>query len=286
MNAIEKQMVDLLCEMKAKHHVVGVKAEFEAEGTRLEEAMRLKEVSLRAGLGLTLKIGGCEALKDMFDAISLGTEHLVAPMVETPYALKKYLQAVKIAFDEELRGDMDFLINLETITACRNFDAMLELPEVELLDGIVLGRVDLTGSMSLSRESVNADGIRDLCHQMAAKAKARGMTVVVGGGVSVHSLPFFRSFPAGHIDRFETRKVVFECPGALENREEAFLRAVEFELLWLRNKKNYYGAIHREDDARLAMMEERYRTSIEAVKAHGERREQDRLQAEHIVQPR
>jgi len=280
MNAIEKQMVALLCELKANHHVIGVKAEFEAEGTRLEEAMRLKEVSLRAGLGLTLKIGGCEALKDMFDAAALGTQHIVAPMVETPYALRKYLLSLKIAFDEEARADMDFLINLETETACRNFDAMLDIPNIELLDGIVLGRVDLTGSMDLSRESINADPIRDLCLAMAAKARARGLKVVVGGGVSVHSLPFFRAFPDGHLDRFETRKVVFSCPGALDNREEAFLRAVEFELLWLRNKKNYYGAIHREDDARLVMMEERYRNSIEAVKAHGERRAEDRLISE------
>jgi hypothetical protein len=86
--------------------------------------------------------------------------------------------------------------------------------------------------------------------------------VVVGGGVSVHSLPFFKAFPEGHLDRFETRKVVFRCPEAINNPEEAFLKAVEFELMWLKNKKNYYGAIHREDDSRLEMMEERYRSSI------------------------
>jgi hypothetical protein len=81
----------------------------------------------------------------------------------------------------------------------------------------------------------------------------------------VHSLPFFLRFPAGHIDRFETRKVVFNCPGALKNSEEAFLKAVEFEISWLRNKKNHYGLIHREDDARLVMMEERYQKSIAAL---------------------
>jgi hypothetical protein len=88
----------------------------------------------------------------------------------------------------------------------------------------------------------------------------------VGGGVSVHSLPFFRSFPKGHIDRYETRKVVFSCPGALENHETAFLKAVEFEIMWLKNKKSYYTQISKEDDVRLSMMEERYRKSIEAIK--------------------
>lgn len=265
MNTTEKRMVELLIELKERYHCAGVKAEFEAEGTRIEEAMRLKEVSMKAGLGLTLKIGGCEAMKDMFEATSLGVHHLVAPMVETPYALKKYLQAVKIVFSEELRQDMDFLINLETITACENFEAMLELPELDLLTGIVLGRVDLTGSLGMTRTDVNSERILQICLKAAAQAKARGLLVVVGGGVSVHSQPFFQSFPEGHLDRFETRKIVFQCPGALQNSEAAFLKAVEFELLWLKNKKNYYGAIHREDDARLVMMEDRYRASIEAA---------------------
>ena len=265
MNTLEKKMVSLLKELREEYHVVGVKAEFEAEGTRLEEAMRLKEVSLKAGLGLTLKIGGCEAIKDMFEATSLGTEHLVAPMVETPYALKKYLQAVNLAFSQDQRADMDFLINLETITAVENFDKMLEIPEIGSLSGSVLGRVDLTGSMGLNRDSVNGDQVLQIGLDVARKAKAKGLTVVVGGAVSVHSLPFFQAYPAGHLDRYETRKVVFGCPGALENKQDAFLKAVEFEIMWLQNKREYYGSIHREDDARLAMMEERYRKSIDAV---------------------
>ena len=100
---------------------------------------------------------------------------------------------------------------------------------------------------------------------VTVKGAKGSLTMVVGGGVSVHSLPFFRAFPAGHIDRFETRKVIFSCPGALNNPEEAFLKAVHFELLWLKNKKAYYGAIHHEDDARLEMMEKRYRDSIDMI---------------------
>jgi len=268
MNLLEKQMVDHLVGLKENCHVTGVKAEFEAEGTRLEEAMRLKEVSMKAGLGLTLKIGGCEAIRDMFEASNLGAEHLVAPMVETPYALKKYLQAARTAFSGEQRTDMDFLINLETITACGNFDEMLKLPEIGLLSGVVLGRVDLTGSMNLSRDEINGERIRSICLDMASKAKAAGKSVVVGGGVSAHSQSFFHSFPSGHIDRFETRKVVFSCPGALQNTESAFLKAVEFELMWLKNKQAYYSLISHEDDKRLQMMEERYRKSIDAIHNH------------------
>jgi hypothetical protein len=265
MNLMERRMLDLLVELKEAYHVTGVKAEFEAEGTRIDEAMRLKEISTRAGVGMTIKIGGCEAIKDMFEAASLGTQYLVAPMVETAYALKKYLAAIQIAFTPEQRQDMEFLINVETITACQNFDAMLALPDIDLLAGIVIGRVDLSGSIGLDRDSINGTEILKLSLEAAAKAKAKQKDVVVGGGVSVHSLPFFRDFPKGHLNRFETRKIVFRCPEALSNREEAFLKAVEFEILWLRNKKSYYGTIHREDDQRLAMMEARYQRSIEAI---------------------
>lgn len=267
MNPTEKRMVEILSDLKSRYCVTGVKAEFEAEGTRIEEAMMLKNVVSRAGVGLNIKIGGCEAIKDMFDANSLGADRIIAPMVETPYALKKFLGAAKLAFFNESYEDCELLINLETITSFRNFDAMLDIPEIKDLDGIVIGRVDLTGSLGLTREAVNSPEILDLSLQAAAKAKARGLQVVVGGGVSVHSKPFFAKFPAGHLDRFETRKVIFGCPGALDNPEEAFLCAVEFEILWLKNKRDYYGAIHREDEKRIAMMEERYRRSIDGIQA-------------------
>lgn len=113
MNRLEKKMVGLLLELKEVHNVSGVKMEFEAEGTRMEEAMRLKEISTRVGLELTVKVGGCEAVKDMFESASLGVDHLVAPMVETQYALKKYLNALRVAFSDEQRQDMEFFINLE-----------------------------------------------------------------------------------------------------------------------------------------------------------------------------
>ncbi|MFX8766458.1 hypothetical protein ABTM49_19730, partial [Acinetobacter baumannii] len=67
------------------------------------------------------------------------------------------------------------------------------------------------------------------------------------------------------LDRFETRKVIFQCPAAIKNSEAAFLKAVEFELLWLKNKQNHYSAIAREDSERIKMMEARYKQQIEKM---------------------
>jgi len=259
MNLLEKRMVNVLKDLKENHNVGGVKAEFEAEGTRLEEALRLKEVVTKAELDLTIKVGGSEALKDMFDARSIGVTRIVGPMVETPYALKKFLAAAKMAFPEEERRDVSFLINVETIDTYRNFDRMLGLKEIAELKGIVLGRVDMTGSMGLTREDINSEQIFKIANDLLPKAKKHGMECVIGGGVSAASLPFFRRLPTGVLDRYETRKVIFQCPAALgEDAGKGILKAVGFELMWLKNKRDFYGMIFDEDKNRLEMLQSRY----------------------------
>jgi 4-hydroxy-2-oxoheptanedioate aldolase len=259
-------MTDALKDLKDNHCVNGIKAEFEAEGTRLEEALRLKEVVMRAGLGLTIKIGGCEALRDMFESRVIGVERLVAPMVETAYALKKFLAAVKLAFPAEERDVISFAVNVETIGACRAFDEMLALPDINTLGGIVMGRVDLTGSMGLTREEANSRQIFDITRDLFIKAKRQSLETAIGGGVSAASLPFFRELPAGTIDRYETRKVIFGCPGALsQDADKGILKAVGFELMWLKNKRDYYKTISQEDDQRIVMLESRYKGMIEAA---------------------
>jgi len=257
-------MVDVLKDLCENHAVTGVKAEFEAEGTRLEEALRLKEVVMKAGLGLTIKIGGSEALRDMYECRTIGVERIVAPMIESAFALKKFLSATRLVFPEDERNDIIFAVNIETITGCKNFDDMLNIPEISGLNGIVMGRVDLTGSMAMSRDDINSRRVFEITRDLFVKSKARGLENAVGGGVSAESLPFFRDLPQGTLDRYETRKVIFKCPEALDhNAAKGILKAVGFELLWLRNKRDYYKSISMEDEQRLQMMEKRYKTLIE-----------------------
>jgi 4-hydroxy-2-oxoheptanedioate aldolase len=265
MNSLERKMVDTLKDLLDNHAVNGIKAEFEAEGTRLEEALRLKEVVMKAGLGLTIKIGGCEALRDMYECRTIGVERIVAPMIESAFALKKFLGAVRIAFPEDERQDIMVAVNIETITGCKNFDAMLSLADINGLNGIVMGRVDLTGSWEMKRDDVNSDRVLEITRELFVKSRKKNLENAVGGGVSAHSLPFFRSLAADNlIDRYETRKVIFKCPEALNaNPDKGILKAVGFELLWLKNKRDYYKNISIEDEERLQMLEKRYKALIE-----------------------
>lgn len=266
MNNLELKMVDVLKELRDKHSAIGVKAEFEAEGTRLEEVLRLKDIAMRADLGLTIKIGGCEAVRDMYECRVIGVERIVAPMVESPYALKKFILAINLAFPEEELRRILFAVNIETITACNQIDVMLNSENLRSLGGIVVGRGDLACSIGLTRDHINCDQVFRLSEMVLKKAKQAGLETLIGGGVSADSLPFFERLEPALLDKFETRKVLFDFHNyEREKAREGILKAVGFELLWLKNKRDYYGLIADEDAGRIRTLESRYKDSIESV---------------------
>jgi hypothetical protein len=260
MNATERQMVRILRTGAEEFGYVSVKAEFEAEGTRPDELLRLVDIARSANLPLTVKIGGCEAIRDLLESKQIGVRYVVAPMVETSYALSKFIAAKTAIFSTEEAEDTDFLFNVETSTAFNNRKSIIELASGKPgVNGVVFGRVDYVGSLGAHRDSINTDAVTERIVDIANDCRANDLDLVVGGGVSRDSIAALKTIRAAHLTRFETRKVVFSA-SALDhpNIEQGLLAAVHFELLWLMNKREYYGAIHREDQRRIEMLEERW----------------------------
>ena len=256
MNSAERKMLDLLKKGRDEYGVVAVKAEFEAEGTRPDELLRLLELAQRADLKVALKIGGCEAVSDLHACKLYGAGYVIAPMVETPYALSKFIDARgKVYPANEERAK--FYFNLETETTLRNLDEMIAKARGKV-DGIVFGRVDFTLSRGMPRDGVNDTAITEAVLKVAHACARADLELVVGGGVSTSAIAALRQFRSVRLDRFETRKIIFDGKACTEESiGEGIANAVQFELAWLRNKRDYYKAISMEDDARIGMMEAR-----------------------------
>ena len=260
MNSIERNMLQLLRELKEKYGVFEIKAEFEAEGSCMDEMMRLKDVTSAAGLPIILKIGGVEAVTDIYCALQIGVKGIIAPMSETPFALSKFINMVDTMVAKDNAADIEFAFNMETITTVHNLDAMLALPNLKTVQGMTIGRVDLTGSMNLDRRAVDSPEIFDICQQACKKAKAAGIKTGVGGAISTASIDFLSRLNSdGILDKFETRKVVFPA-ASVSYGEPALLKAIEFELEWLKSKRRFYSLVKTTDEKRIEMLEKRLAT--------------------------
>lgn len=260
MNSLEEKMLYILEDLKENYHVSGIKAEFEAEGSRFDEVLRLKDSISKIDLDLTIKIGGCEAISDMREAKNLSPAVIVAPMVETPYAMKKFVNAIDNVFTE--KENIKFYINTETITGFNNFNDMVTSDDFKKLDGVVLGRGDMTSSIGLTRDDVNSEQIYNIAYSISNIMNEQNKNFIVGGGVSVESLPFFKRLP--YLSGFQTRKVIFDSKALLSNQaDKGILKAIGFEIMWLKNKQEYYG-LSKQDEIRIEMLS-KYNNIIETV---------------------
>jgi hypothetical protein len=256
------RLIDSLRAGKDASYFAGVKAEFEAEGSRLEDLKVLLYSGKQAGLETLVKIGGCEALRDMRDLATLGrVENVLAPMIESSFALKKYLAMGK-KVGEEYGFSPRLFINLETISAWRVFSDILELGlEDGSLHGVTFGRGDFAESMGFSRSEVDRSEVTEILLEACELVSAAGIEFHVGGSITGNSMGILRELQARNAHGFETRKISWRfsnLPNSKSELEHSINQGLRFELDWLEAKRSRYSRIASEDDSRVLELKKRF----------------------------
>ena len=198
-------MLDSLLELKEVHGVYGIKAEFEAEGARMDELICLRELILRADLNFITKIGGCEAVHDMQQCKLLGATGIMAPMIETPFAMSKFVGAAKRVYGDDM-DSVEWIINAETKTCHANYKEILEVGS-GFLKTVTVGRSDLSASMGIARKDIETEPVFEATRDLLQMSRHAGITTNFGGNIGIESIPFIVGM-SDVADRFETRKVV------------------------------------------------------------------------------
>lgn len=196
-----------------KNNILFLKGSFEDEGLKDFEVEILSSLSRERRIPLAFKIGGCEAKTDIEKSLNFGAKCVVAPMVESVFATRKFITATDPWMDLLTERN----INIETITAVNSVEDILK-ENHKYISGIVVGRTDLALSMGLSRDMVDSDIVMEKVEKALMAAKKYGLTTTMGGSVNINSVTHVANmFKKNLLDRYETRKVIMK---ALPNEEE------------------------------------------------------------------
>lgn len=230
----------------------GIKISFEDEGALYNEVISMSNLTSSVGLELSIKIGGCEAKRDIIDCIDLNCDTIVAPMIESRFALEKFLKSLDSYNYNKKKG-----FNLETIGAYKN------LEEISLLfnkvDFVTIGRVDFVGSLGKDRDFVDTDEMYAIVENIFKKAREHNTLCYMGGAVSINSKDFIKKLIENNLlDKFETRYIIYDVKSIdMNNFEKLLYLGNVFEVEWLKFVNNRYMLHANKDVKRIKMIEER-----------------------------
>lgn len=213
--------------------IIALKGEFEAEG--LSRDVLAAEVIYAAANGLPylVKIGGCEAKSDMRFLIQIGVKRIVAPMIESGFAMKKYMQMLP-------NGAFDHVgVTIETINAVERIEEILDAGDK--LTEVTVGRTDLTASFD--GPGVDCPKTVSMVKAVARAARNRGLQTTMGGAVNGQTRHLLEEDEELRqlVACVETRKCVMHVPDFLQ--QGALAAAFELETRLLEMRESFHGAI-------------------------------------------
>ena len=227
MNKLKQRLKEL-----KNYGVVGIRTDMASEVVSEQEFTIFKQLSEDLGLKYVVKIGGCDALTDIYQAKKYGADSIISPMIESKYAVQKFVDNCKKIYSD--LDQVNLSINIESINAYDNLGPILTCEDMKFINGIVLGRDDMVTSLSLNMDDINSDKIFNIAVNISNKVHEYGKSFTIGGGVRPQALHFLKAFNGQSFTNYETRRIIFDANALSKNNfTEGVTKAIEFEIKWL-----------------------------------------------------
>lgn len=189
--------------LKENCSMVGIKGGTEVEDLNYKEIAFLRKIS-QGIMPLTVKIGGPEARTDIRFMIENNIDTVLAPMVESVYGLKNFIDCSK-EMETYYGKTIQKAINMETITAYQHMDEIYGSVYFKELRNVTVGRSDFSGSMG---KSVDDPEVMKMTSDFVHNAKKLGKFTSVGGKITVKNIENIKKVIAP--DVINTRHIVFD----------------------------------------------------------------------------
>jgi hypothetical protein len=213
-----QSLIDRLVELKRDHFLSAVKGGTEVEAMTFDEIALMRRMS-DGILPMTVKIGGPEARNDIDFMISQRIDYILAPMIESVYSLKNFVETV-CAMDPQ--GVCKLAINIETVTAVEKLLDIFGSTSFKSVEKVTVGRSDLSASMNLPVDSPEV--IRATMF-VVSQARKHGKSTSVGGQINPENAKLIQN-TAGS-DQVNTRHMSVGCASDDIGRDVA--AALEWE---------------------------------------------------------
>ena len=239
--------------LKKKFSVQGIKTEFEAEGSNQFDIYKLRSLTNKLDIKLYIKIGGVEAVSDIYFCVEMGADGIIAPMVESKFAVKKFLDSISKL---KLRKKPHLSINIETVNAVNNIEEIIKLAKGNI-NNITIGRSDLASSYFKDNISQNSLIIENKIFLLSKKAAQSRLTCTVGGGIDMNTIKLYRNNKNIElVNKLETRKVIF-LKSTMLRSSNALNSALDFEKNYVLYKKEINNMKLKFEISRLTQLQTR-----------------------------
>ena len=243
------------------HDLIAIKAEFEAEGSTLDELCVLSHLCALFESSLTVKVGGPSAQRDFYESCELGAKLILVPMIESARSLKRSFKIYSNCVSNYPKSfsSPKLAINIESKEAVAMINSIVKVVEDTdvALENVVVGRSDLSASYKIN--SVDDEFITKLSANIVKIFSSLGINVTIGGSVTHQSYDSLRYLADLGATAFETRKCTLSISQLSSNAvfNRAVDQSLEFERSWLFFKKSIYDSHNNIDSKRIQSLTKR-----------------------------
>ncbi len=244
-------------------NLIAIKAEFEAEGTRIDELAVLSQLCCKYKVPLTLKIGGPCAKRDIYEAFQLGASNILVPMVESRFAAESSSNTFSkfCPIFKGLKEEPSLLINIESKISIKNIDEIIDsiisnnLP----IKTFVVGRSDLSSSLGI--KDVNSCEMLETTKDILYKVRGKSIGTTLGGNLTDKSYDFIERLRDYGLCAYESRKCTFKNQKGISKEQftKILNQGLAFEMAWLKYKSELYSNRSKEEQARIDTISYRIR---------------------------